>query len=109
MGAWDVVWSLYLYHLGASKTFISFTWVAFSVPMLLSVFGGMLADRYSRFWLFIVGYALSSLAWMFYGISTVFIALLIVERAGGDRDRLLVPGQAGVPDPGEPAGAGSAP
>ena len=53
MGAWDVVWSLYLSHLGASKTFISFTWVAFSVPMLLSVFGGMVADRYSRFWLFI--------------------------------------------------------
>jgi MFS family permease len=83
MGAWDVVWSLYLSHLGASKTFISFTWVAFSVPMLLSVFGGMLADRYSRFWLFIVGYALSSLAWMFYGISTVFIALLIVNVLEG--------------------------
>jgi DHA1 family multidrug resistance protein-like MFS transporter len=83
MGAWDVVWSLYLSHLGASKTFISLTWVAFSVPMLLSVFGGMLADRYSRFWLFIVGYALSSLAWMFYGISTVFIALLIVNVLEG--------------------------
>ena len=60
MGAWDVVWSLYLDHLGASKTFISFTWVAFSVPMLLSFVGGMVADRYSRFWLFIIGYALSS-------------------------------------------------
>ena len=70
MGAWDVVWSLYLRNLGASMTFISFTWVAFSVPMLLSVFGGMVADRYSRFWLFFVGYALSSCAWMFYGIST---------------------------------------
>ncbi len=83
MGAWDVVWSLYLSHLGASKTFISFTWVAFSVPMLLSVFGGMLADRYSRFWLFVIGYALSSLAWMFYGISTVFWALLVVNVLEG--------------------------
>jgi DHA1 family multidrug resistance protein-like MFS transporter len=83
MGAWDVIWSLYLSHLGASKTFISFTWVAFSVPMLLSVFGGMLADRYSRFWLFTIGYALSSFAWMFYGISTVFVALLVVNVLEG--------------------------
>ena len=42
MGAWDVIWSIYLSSLGASKTFISFTWVAFSVPMLLSFVGGML-------------------------------------------------------------------
>jgi MFS transporter, DHA1 family, multidrug resistance protein len=83
MGAWDVVWSLYLSHLGASKTFISFTWVAFSVPMLLSVFGGIIADRYSRFWLFIIGYALSSLAWMFYGISTNLVALLVVNVLEG--------------------------
>ncbi len=83
MGAWDVVWSLYLDHLGASKTFISMTWVAFSVPMLLSVFGGMLADRYSRFWLFVIGYALSSFAWMFYGISTNLVALLVVNVLEG--------------------------
>ena len=83
MGAWDVVWSLYLDHLGASKAFISFTWVAFSVPMLLSVFGGMLADRYSRFWLFVIGYGLSSLAWMFYGFSTNFAALLVVNVLEG--------------------------
>ncbi len=83
MGAWDVVWSLYLAHLGASKTFISFTWVAFSVPMLLSVFGGMVADRYSRFWLFMIGYALSACAWMFYGISTNLAALLVVNVLEG--------------------------
>jgi DHA1 family multidrug resistance protein-like MFS transporter len=83
MGAWDVVWSLYLSHLGASKTYISMTWVAFSVPMLLSFVGGMFADRYSRFWLFIVGYALSSLAWMFYGISTNLVALIVVNVLEG--------------------------
>ena len=83
MGAWDVVWSLYLRSLGASMTFISFTWVAFSVPMLLSVFGGMVADRYSRFWLFVVGYALSSFAWMFYGISTNLTALIVVSALEG--------------------------
>ena len=83
MGAWDVVWSLYLSHLGASKTYISMTWVAFSVPMLLSFVGGMFADRYSRFWLFVVGYALSSLAWMFYGISTNLVALIVVNVLEG--------------------------
>lgn len=83
MGAWDVVWSLYLDHLGASKTFISYTWVAFSVPMLLSVFGGMVADRYSRFWLLLIGYGLSSFAWMFYGISTNLTALIVVNVLEG--------------------------
>ena len=101
MGAWDVVWSLYLSHLGASKTYISMTWVAFSVPMLLSFVGGMLADRWSRFWLFIVGYALSSLAWMFYGFHEPGGAHRR-QRAGGARHRLLLPGQTGVSDPGEP-------
>jgi DHA1 family multidrug resistance protein-like MFS transporter len=83
MGTWDVVWSLYLDSLGASKTFISMTWVAFSVPMLLSVFGGIVADRYSRFWLFIIGYALSGCAWIFYGISTNLVALLVVNVLEG--------------------------
>jgi DHA1 family multidrug resistance protein-like MFS transporter len=83
MGAWDVVWSLYLSHLGASKTFIGLTWVAFSVPMLLSFVGGMVADRYSRFWLVMIGFGLSSLAWMFYGTSTNFAALLVVNVLEG--------------------------
>jgi MFS family permease len=59
------------------------TWVAFSVPMLLSFVGGMFADRYSRFWLFLVGYALSSLAWMFYGVSTNLVALIVVNALEG--------------------------
>ena len=83
MGAWDVIWSLYLDSLGASKTFISMTWVAFSVPMLLSVFGGMVADRYSRFWLFAIGYALSGCAWIFYGMSTNLAALIVVNVLEG--------------------------
>ena len=41
-----MVWSLWLDDLGASKSFISLTWVAFSVPMLFSFLGGYLADRY---------------------------------------------------------------
>lgn len=83
MGAFDVVWSLWLDHLGASMTFISLTWVAFSVPMLLSFVGGMVADRYSRYWLFVVGYALSGIAWIFYGVTTNFTLFVVVNVLEG--------------------------
>ncbi len=83
MGAFDVVWSLWLAHLGASKTYISMTWVAFSAPMLLSFIGGMIADRYSRFWLFMIGYALSGVAWVFYGVTTNLTLFVIVNVLEG--------------------------
>jgi MFS family permease len=51
--------------------------------MLLSVVGGMLADRWSRFWLFMIGYALSGFAWMFYGVSTNLAALIVVNVLEG--------------------------
>ena len=82
MGAFDVVWSIWLDHLGASRTYIAATWTAFSVPMLLSFAGGMLADRYSRFKLMFVGYAFSALAWIFYGLTrdlTLFLIVNILE------------------------------
>lgn len=83
MGAWEVVWSLWLKHLGASLTFISMTWVAFSVPMLLSFAGGMLADRYSRFALMFIGYSISGVAWVIYGITTNFTAFIVVNVIEG--------------------------
>jgi MFS family permease len=51
--------------------------------MLFSFAGGMLADRYSRFWLLAVGFGLSSFAWMFYGLSTNLVALLVVNVLEG--------------------------
>ena len=83
MGAFDVVWSLWLAHLGASKTYISMTWVAFSAPMLLSFLGGMIADRYSRFWLFVTGYALSGIAWILYGVTTNLTLFIVVNVLEG--------------------------
>ena len=83
MGALDVVWSLCLDHLGASKTFISLTWVAFSVPMLLSVrrrhAGGPLQP------LLAVHRRLRALglAWIFYGMTTNLTPLLIVNVLEG--------------------------
>jgi sugar phosphate permease len=83
MGGWEVVWSIWLDHLGASKTYIGLTWVAFSVPMLLSFAGGMLADRYSRFALMFVGYSISAVAWILYGSTTNLTLFLIVNVVEG--------------------------
>jgi DHA1 family multidrug resistance protein-like MFS transporter len=83
MGAFDVVWSLWLQHLGASTTFIGLTWIAFSVPMLLSFVGGVAADHYSRYWLFIIGYVFSAIAWIFYGVTTNMTLFLIVNCLEG--------------------------
>jgi DHA1 family multidrug resistance protein-like MFS transporter len=83
MGGWEVVWSIWLDHLGASKAYIGLTWVAFSVPMLLSFAGGMLADRYSRFMLMFTGYTISAVAWILYGSTTNLTIFLLVNVIEG--------------------------
>jgi DHA1 family multidrug resistance protein-like MFS transporter len=83
MGVWEVLWSLWLRHLGASMAYISLTWVAFSVPMLLAFAGGYLADRYNRWLLMVSGYVLSAVAWIVYGTTTNLTAFLVVNVLEG--------------------------
>jgi MFS family permease len=83
MGIFEVLWSLWLRHLGASMKFISFTWVAFSLPMLLSFAGGYLADRYNRWLLMVSGYGLSAVAWIIYGTTTNFTLFIVVNVLEG--------------------------
>lgn len=83
MGVWEVLWSLWLDRLGASRSFISLTWVAFSVPMLFSFAGGYLADRYNRWLLMVSGYGLSAVAWIIYGVTTNFTLFLVVNVLEG--------------------------
>jgi MFS family permease len=83
MGVWEVLWSLWLRHLGASMKFISLTWVAFSLPMLLSFAGGYLADRYNRWLLMVSGYGLSAVAWIIYGTTTNFTLFIVVNVLEG--------------------------
>lgn len=46
IGVYEVIWSLYMEHLGASLAWIGFTFTLFGLPMLvLSPFGGRLVDR----------------------------------------------------------------
>jgi MFS family permease len=82
MGVFEVLWSLWLRHLGASVRFIGLTWIAFSAPMLLAFAGGYLADRYSRWALMFSGYTVAAFAWIFYGSTanlTLFLLVNIVE------------------------------
>ena len=82
MGGWEVLWSLWLRHLGASMTYVSATWMAFSVPMLFSFAGGMLAEKGNRFRLMFAGYAFSACSWIVYGFTrnlTVFILFNVFE------------------------------
>ena len=83
MGGFEVVWSIWLKHLGASMTFIALTWIVFSVPMLLSFAGGILADHYSRFALMFIGYSISAVAWIVYGTTTNLTLFLAVNAVEG--------------------------
>jgi MFS transporter, DHA1 family, multidrug resistance protein len=83
MGAFEVVWSIRLRDIGASLPYISYTWVAFSLPMLFSWVGGRIADRTNRFLLMFAGYSFASFCWVFYGLSTSLLALLIVNGLEG--------------------------
>jgi sugar phosphate permease len=82
MGVFEVLWSIWLRHLGASMRFVGFTWIAFSTPMLLSFAGGYLADRHSRWALMFSGYALAACAWIYYGVShnlVLFVMVNVIE------------------------------
>jgi len=82
MGGWEVLWSLWLRHLGASMAFVSATWIAFSLPMLFSFAGGVLAEHHNRFRLMFGGFAFSAASWIVYGFTrnlTLFLAFNVLE------------------------------
>ena len=82
MGGWEVLWSLWLRHLGASMAYVSLTWMAFSVPMMFSFVGGMLAEKGNRFRLMFAGYTFSACSWIVYGFTrnlTVFLLFNVLE------------------------------
>jgi MFS family permease len=84
-GGFEVIWSLWLVHLGASMTTVSVVWIAMSVPMVLSFAGGILADRYSRFALMFAGGVVASLTFVVFGVTrglTLYIVLGVVQGIG---------------------------
>lgn len=95
VGAFEVVWSLWLRELGASMSFVGATWIAFSLPMLFSFLGGRLADRKSRFTLMFVGYGVAGIVWIFYGLVNVLPLLLVMNFVEGSAYAVGYPAKAG--------------
>lgn len=94
MGAFEVIWSLWLRALGASMTFVGATWVAFSLPMLFSFLGGRLADRHSRFLLMFLGFGISGVAWITYGLVPWLPFLLVMNVFEGASIAVAYPAKA---------------
>ena len=83
MGAFEVLWSLWLRHLGASMRYVGLTWIAFSIPMLLSFAGGWLADRTNRYLLMVIGFSASGVIWILYGTTTNLTLFLCLNALEG--------------------------
>jgi DHA1 family multidrug resistance protein-like MFS transporter len=82
MGAFEVVWSIYLRDLGASMMTIGLTWVLFSAPLLFSFVGGRIADRSDRIALVIGGFTVQAVCWLLVPAAhdpTIFLVVLPVD------------------------------
>jgi DHA1 family multidrug resistance protein-like MFS transporter len=85
IGVYEVIWSLYMVHLGASLAWIGFTFTLFGLPMLLlSPFGGRLVDRvgprpFAIAGLFVV--AAAGLAYTFARDPYLPAGIIVVESA----------------------------
>jgi DHA1 family multidrug resistance protein-like MFS transporter len=96
MGAWEVVWSIWLDSQGRSFAFIGLTWIAFSAPMLLSFLGGRLADRHSRFALMTAGFAVQGLTWFVFSLTEVPAVYIVAAVVGGLAFALAFPAKQGL-------------
>jgi DHA1 family multidrug resistance protein-like MFS transporter len=96
MGAWEVVWSIWLDSQGRSFAFIGLTWIAFSAPMLLAFAGGRLADRYSRFVLMTAGFAVQGLMWFVFSLTEAPAVYIAAAVAGGLAFALAFPAKQGL-------------
>lgn len=86
IGAYEVVWSLYLSDLGASLGFIGLTVAAFGLPvLLLSPYAGRLVDRRGALAFALLGTLASAVAAVLYTLPSDplwFIPLSLFEGAG---------------------------
>jgi DHA1 family multidrug resistance protein-like MFS transporter len=78
VGAWEVLWSIWLRDLHASMGFIGLTWILPSVPLLFAFAFGTVADRHSRWALMYSGYAISGVTTVYYGVSHDLKAIMVV-------------------------------
>ena len=102
VGAWEVVWSLWLREIGAPFAYIGITWVAFSVPMLFSFAAGMAADRYNRFALMTGGFVVLGIGFLSFTFTRDLTPLPCADGRARRRVRRSPAGQTGPARAGEP-------
>jgi DHA1 family multidrug resistance protein-like MFS transporter len=83
IGAWEVVWSLWLRRIGAPMRVIGLTWIAFSLPMAFSFAGGRLADRSNRYALMVAGFAILALSYVPFALTHDVRVYLVAMLVGG--------------------------
>jgi DHA1 family multidrug resistance protein-like MFS transporter len=107
-GTYEVIWSLFLQHLGADLTLIGLTFTMFAVPVLvLSPFAGRLVDRRGPFSFIVIGMLLPAIAAITYtliGDPVLAVPLILLEGTGF---ALLNPGLFSVVAASSPPGRSS--
>jgi DHA1 family multidrug resistance protein-like MFS transporter len=85
-GTYEVIWSLFLQHLGAGLDLIGLTFAMFGLPvLLLSPFAGRLVDRRGALAFIIIGSILPAITGILYtriGDPLLAIPLILVEATG---------------------------
>ena len=85
-GTYEVIWSLFLRHLGAGLDLIGFTFAMFGLPvLLLSPFAGRMVDRRGSLTFIIVGSILPAAIGIAYTLITdpiLAVPLILVEATG---------------------------
>ena len=94
-GGFEVIWSLWLTHLGASMTMVSVIWIVMSLPMLFAFASGVLADRYNRCALMLAGNAVAALVFVTFGIVRSITVYLVMSFVLGLAFALSSPAKQG--------------
>ena len=85
-GTYEVIWSLFLRHLGAGLDLIGFTFAMFGLPvLLLSPFAGRIVDRRGSYRFIIVGCLIPGFAGIAYTLITnpiMAVPLILLEATG---------------------------
>jgi MFS family permease len=85
-GTYEVIWSLFLQHLGAGLDLIGLTFAMFGLPvLLLSPFAGRLVDRRGALAFIVIGSilpAITGIAYTRIGDPLLAIPLILVEATG---------------------------
>ncbi len=85
-GTYEVIWSLFLTHLGAGLDLVGLTFAMFGLPvLLLSPFAGRLVDRHGSFAFIVIGSILPAVTGILYTRltdPTLALPLTMVEATG---------------------------